>query len=105
MSNKNPQGSAKRGIVEFLSSKAELPSDILTGDFKIEMRGRNTVFIQGCRRILKYSPCIMVMAVKNFAVEIIGERLVCSAYHDGTISIDGYIKTVNIDDGEEGGCR
>ncbi len=102
---KKHTGSRKqKGIVEFLSTKAELPSDILSGDFRIEMRGRNTLFIQGCRRILKYSPCLMEIAVKDLAVEVIGERLICSTYHDGTVSIDGYINTVNIHNGEEREC-
>ncbi len=98
--SKKHTGSSRKGIVEYLSVKAELPSDILTGDLRIEMRGRNLLFIQGCRRILNYSPCLMIMAVKDMSVEVAGERLICSTYHSGTVSIEGYIKSINIDDGE-----
>ena len=59
----------KRGFLEFLAVKAELPSDVLGSDFRIELRGRNTLFMQGCRRILKYSPDEMIMSARGFAVD------------------------------------
>ncbi|MBQ8408959.1 MAG: YabP/YqfC family sporulation protein [Clostridia bacterium] len=98
----NKKESEKRGILELLAVKTELPSDMLAGEFRIELRGRNTLFMQGCRRILKYSPEQMVMAAKGFTVSITGRRLICSTYHDGTVTVDGYISGVNFD-GEEGG--
>ena len=90
-----------RGIIEYLAIKAELPADALTGEFRIEMRGRNTLFMQGCRRILKYSPEEMIMAAKGFEVSIKGRRLVCSAYHGGTVTIEGLVEGVSLS-GEEG---
>lgn len=90
----NKKTREKRGIVEYLALKTELPADALTGDFRIELRGRNTLFMQGCRRIVKYSPEEMIMAAKGFEVSIKGQRLICSTYHDGTVTVDGYINSV-----------
>ena len=84
----------KRGFIEYLATKAELPSDALTGEFRIELRGRNTLFMQGCRRILKYSPEEMIMASKSFEVSIKGQRLVCSAYCGGAVTVDGAIEGI-----------
>ena len=99
-SEKNKKNKEKRGIVEYLALKTELPADTLSGNFRIEIRGRNTLFMQGCRRIIKYSPEEMIMAAKGFEVSIVGARLVCTTYHDGTVTVDGYIYGVNFDDGE-----
>lgn len=84
----------KRGFLEFLAVKAELPSDLLGGDLRIEIRGRNTLFMQGCRRILKYSPEEMIMSARGFDVIIDGERLICSTYHSGTVTVEGNVLAV-----------
>ena len=93
--NKEPK--EKRGFLEYLAVRTELPSDALAGDIRIEIRGRNTLFMQGCRRILKYSPEEMILAAKGLAVRIRGRRLICSTYHDGTVTIDGSIIGVDLD--------
>lgn len=88
----------KRGFLEFLAVKAELPSDVLGSDFRIELRGRNTLFMQGCRRILKYSPNEMIMSAHGFTVVIKGERLICSAYHSSTVTVEGNILSINFEE-------
>ena len=102
MNKKNDK--EKKGLLEFLAVKTALPSDALLGEMRIELRGRNTLFMQGCRRILKYSPEEMIMAAKGFSISVKGERLVCSTYHDGVVSIDGIISGVEFD-AENGGIR
>jgi sporulation protein YqfC len=87
-------------LFEYLSVKAELPSDALQGEFRLELMGRNLLFVMGCRRILEYSPCRITLAVKGFNIEVVGERLICSSYHDGTVGVEGRIDGVRCDDGE-----
>ena len=41
----------KRGFIEYLSVKAELPSDTLSGNLRIELRGKNSLFV-GLRYII-----------------------------------------------------
>ena len=94
MSNKSDK---KASIIEFLSVKASLPSDALTGDFRLEIRGRNSVIVCGCRRIQKYTPTEMVLSAKDFDVSVVGERLICTAYHEGAICIEGYVTDVKFD--------
>lgn len=89
--SKSKEKKKRRGLVEYLSVKAELPSDALVGETRIELRGRSCLFIQGCRRILKYSPCHMILEVKGDCVSVKGERLVCTSYHAGTVSVEGLI--------------
>ena len=102
MSKENNKNSGeRRGFVELLTQKTALPSDLIAGDFCLEIRGRGTLFMRGCRRILKYSPEEMIMAAKGFDVDIKGRRLVCTSYHDGTVTIDGMIVSVELVGGEE----
>ena len=94
----------KAGLIEILSQKTALPSDALTGDFRLEIRGRNSAIVCGCRKILKYEPQNVVLSAKGFNVAIFGERLICTAYHEGAVCIEGYIIGVQFDaDIESGG--
>ena len=95
MSNeKNKNSGDRRGFMEYLAIKTELPSDLLSGELRIEIRGRNTLLLHGCRRILKYSPEEMIMAVKGDRVSVRGRRLVCTTYHGGTVTLDGVVESV-----------
>ncbi len=99
--SKNEQKSRKRGIVEYLSLKAELPSDALAGEVRIELRGRNSLFLGGCRRIVKYSPELIVFRIKGGEVFIKGDALICTSYHSGTVGIEGRIGSVSFSEEEE----
>ncbi len=99
--SKSKEKESRRTLVEYLSVKAELSSDALVGEARIELRGRNLLFIQGCRRILKYSPRHMILEVKGDRVSVKGERLVCTSYHGGTVSVEGLVSFVGFGDEED----
>ena len=94
----------KASFIEFLSVKVSLPSDALAGDFRLEIRGRNSVIICGCRRIQKYTPTEIILSAKDFDVSIIGERLVCTAYHEGAVCLEGYVVGVRFDPDKKKGA-
>ena len=97
MSGEKKRSDKKERFIEFLSVKAALPSDALSGDFRLEIRGRNFAIVYGCRRILKYTPTQIILSSKGFSVGIDGERLSCSSYHEGAVCIEGYIKGIAFD--------
>ena len=99
MSKNNNEKSGKRGVIEYLTVKTELPSDILSGSFRLEIRGRNQMYLHGCRRIIKYSPDEMILSSADFSVIIRGCRLICSAYYGGTVCIEGMIDGFEFDEG------
>lgn len=99
--SKNKQKENRRGIVEYLSVKAELPSDALAGEVRIELRGKNSLFIGGCKRIITYSTRLIVLGIKGDVVSVKGERLICTSYHSGTVSIEGSILSVSFGNGGE----
>ena len=99
MNKKNNTEKRCGGIIEYLSIKAELPSDVLSGEMRIELRGRNTLFVHGCKRIIKYSAEEMILGMKNTELHIAGERLICTTYHSGVVTVEGFIKKISFDDG------
>ncbi len=98
--SKNKEKRRRIGIAEYLSVKAELPSDVLAGEVRIELRGRNLIFISGCRRIIKYSPENIILSIKGDDLSIFGDRLICTSYHGGTVSVEGHISGVSFEKGE-----
>ncbi len=98
--SKSQEKESRRGIAEYLSVKAELPSDALAGECRVELRGRNMLFVNGCRRILKYSSDEIVFAVRHDSVKILGERLACTSYHAGAVCVEGNIISVSFGGGE-----
>ena len=103
MSTDISQASKKNGLIEYLSVKTTLPSDLLSGGFRIEVRGRNSAICFGCRRIVKYTPDNIVLAAKDFTVGILGEGLICTSYHEGAICIEGFIRKIEFDPDNKNG--
>ncbi len=91
----------KRGLLELLAVRGELSPDSLAGETMIELRGKNQLFVGGCRRIITYSPTLIVLAVKGDALSVKGKRLICTSYYGGTVSIEGEIRSISFGEGEE----
>ena len=97
MSRDRSKSNKKSDLIEYLSVKVSLPSDILSGGFRLEVRGRNSAICFGCRRILKYTPKMIVVASRDFSIGVSGQRLDCTAYHEGAICIEGLIENIEFD--------
>ena len=100
MSDKE-QSRKKRGLREFICEKSGFAEDEIIGGFTLEMRGRGLLLISGCKRIEKYSPCLMAMRVGRDILFIRGSSLVCTSYHSGTVSVEGTIDSVGFSEDEE----
>lgn len=90
----------QKNPAHMFSRKLSLPSDALTGEIRIEMRGRNTLFVCGCRRIIKYSPEEIIFDTKDFCIVVDGSGLVCTTYHYGSVTVEGEICGINLVNGE-----
>ena len=103
MSKKCNGKGEKMGFIEYLSVKVGLPSDVLSGNVRVEICGRNQMYLHGCRRIIKYSAEEMILSTSAALVRVRGKRLICSAYYGGTVCIEGYIIGFNYEEetGEE----
>lgn len=69
----------------------------------IEIKGRHSVTVFGCDRILSYGTEEIILSVGDGAVTVSGEALVCVSYCAGCVSVEGRINGVQFRDGVEGG--
>lgn len=78
-------------VLSLIKDSISLPSDAVAGSFAVELRGRGSLTVEGCRRIIKYSTEEMILAANDFQVHIVGERLVCTVFHGGSITVEGRV--------------
>lgn len=93
---------AKRSLTEWVSTRFDIPADLVSGTGTVELRGRNNLTIRGCRRILKYSPTEMCFRMRGDCLTVRGKRLVCTSYLWGAVVIDGEVDSLSFDGGVTG---
>ncbi|MBE6559014.1 MAG: hypothetical protein E7661_08435 [Ruminococcaceae bacterium] len=85
---------AHRPVPEWLAVKLDFPPDVLSGGMRIELRGRHSMLVHGCRRILHYTSEEMRLALQNCVLCITGQRLVCHSFLAGAVGVDGLIQGI-----------
>ena len=90
-------------MLSLIRDSISLPTDAMAGSFAVELRGRETLTLEGCRRIIKYSTEEMILAANDFQVHIAGERLVCTTFHGGSVTVEGRVSGISFSDGKEEG--
>ena len=78
-------------IIERLVGGCDIPPELLSGGCFVELRGRNSITVRGCKRIVKYSTEVIVLKMKSDCMEITGKRLVCLTYTSGGVLIEGIV--------------
>ena len=91
----------KRTFLEYLAIKEDINTDIMTGDVYMELRGRNSLLVKGCRRILGYSPDSVVLDLKKDKLTVKGKRLICTSFYNRSVSVEGVIISVAFGGEEE----
>ncbi len=85
-----PTKKIRRPLPEWLSVCLDIPSDLADG-MRLDLRGRHTLTVHGCRRILHYGTDEIRLALPHCMLTISGERLVCTSYLAGAVGIEGQI--------------
>ena len=91
---------SRRSLTEWLAVKLDMPADALGGGVRLDLRGRNTLTVHGCTRILDYSPCEIRLLMGDCTLTVGGQRLICTSYLAGAVGIEGYICSVCFGDEE-----
>ena len=81
-------------IVERLVGNYDIPPELLHGGCFIEIRGRNSITVRGCRKIVRYSTEVIVLKMKCELIEIRGKRLTCLTYLSGAVAVEGLIDSL-----------
>ena len=91
----------RRSLTEWLAVKLDIPADLSGDGMRLDMRGRNTLLIHGCRKILDFNPCEVRLVLKDSTLTVKGKRLICTSYLVGAVGIEGFICGITFCDGEE----
>lgn len=95
-----PAPRVRRSLPEWLSVQLDVPSDLLDGGIRLDMRGRNCLTVHGCTRILHFSPEAVCLELGNCALTVRGHRLICTSYLAGAVGVEGCICCMEFSDGE-----
>ena len=92
---------AKPCFSERVSRALDIAPDILPGGTLIELRGRSAMTVRGSGRILCYTPRRICVELGGRVLSVCGRRLFCSAYHRGTLGVEGEILALSFCSFEE----
>ncbi len=79
---------------EKLRRALELDGDFTRHGYTIDVRGRSCATIRGAGKILIYTPERIRLGVRDGAIEISGEGLVCASYCAESVGIEGKISSI-----------
>ena len=69
-------------------------AELLFGGELVVLYGERRMTVQGCRRILAYSPTEIRLQLKTRQLRVTGGRLGCSAFSGGCTTLKGRIRSV-----------
>ncbi len=92
----------KAGLGEWLIKRLDMPPELLSGGMRVELRGREYLQVEGCRRILTYTPTLVRLRLCRCVLVIEGERLLCHSYLSGAVALEGFVNRLWFEEGE--GC-
>lgn len=91
---------AGRSLAEWLAVKLDVPSDVLEGGLRVHLRGRHSLTVHGCRRILDFTPEEIRLKLKDGVLCVRGCRLTCTAYLAGAVGVEGCIVSLQFEEEE-----
>lgn len=90
----------RRPFGEWLAVRLDIPADLLDGGIRLDMRGRNSLTVHGCTRIMDFSPCEVRLSLGDCTLTVSGQRLICTSYLAGAVGIEGCICGISFQDRE-----
>ena len=97
------QNKSKPPLSEWLAVHFDFPADLSSGGLRLDLRGRNSLTVYGCRRIVDFSPTEIRLAMGSCDLLVEGERLLCTSYLAGAVGIEGCICRMAFSEGEDVG--
>ncbi len=85
------ENKSRATLSEWMSVHLDIPADLGPDALRLDLRGRNTLTVHGCRRIVDFTPCSIRLALAGCELLVEGERLTCTSYLAGAVGIEGCI--------------
>ena len=77
-----------------MSAKYDIQPDMLVGGCHLELRGRSSLSVGGCRGIVEYSPVSILLRLRTGLFRVGGECLSCDSYTCGEVIISGRVDSM-----------
>ena len=77
-------------------------ADLLPAGELVVLYGERRMTVQGCRKILSYSPTEICLLLKKRRICVTGENLACSSFSGGCTTLQGRIRRVEYQNLEKG---
>ena len=100
MKEKDRDGAVRRTVRDKIRHGLEL-DDVLCASDMLEVRGRETLTVRGCRKILLYTAREIRLRLCEYVLVIKGEGLYCASYYAGAVRVDGEISSLEFETKEE----
>ena len=97
-SKKKPTSDKRAVLPEWMVKRLDFPPEILRGGMRIELRGRESLLVEGCRQILLYTPTIVKLQMRGCCLVIEGERLLCHSYLSGAVGLEGHLVSFHFEE-------
>ncbi len=88
----------ERGFASLMSEKFDFQPEVLFGGCHLELRGRSSLAVGGCRGIVTYSPTLVILRLKDGFLRINGAELSCDSYTRGEVLISGRVDNMGFED-------
>ncbi len=88
----------KRKNVARDDSFSALTEDIFGDGPFVELRGRQQISVQGCKKILLCTDTEVVLRLRDTDLHLEGNALRCTTYFSGVVSVHGEISLLRFDE-------
>ena len=89
---------------EWLYRKLDIPVELLDGGVGLELRGRRSLAVHGCTRIMDFSPEEVRLALGMLILSVRGEGLLCTSFLSGDVGVEGIIHSLTLEEREGKEC-
>ena len=93
---------SKRELFSTIGRRLDIPREALPCGFGIILSGQSSMTVRGCRRILTYGREQIRLSLGKTVLAVGGERLLCTAFESGCVTVEGKILTVAFEERGEG---
>ena len=94
---KQKKTDTRQSLVEKINKRLDISPEALPGGTLVSISGRQSVRVEGRVKILLYSPGKIILSLGKETLQIVGERLLCSAYSGRDLTLEGYISSVSFE--------
>ena len=86
------------GLASHLSERYDIQPDMLFGGCHLELRGRSSLSVGGCRGIVEYSPDAVLLRLRGGLFRVCGSDLSCDSYTCGEVLISGRVDSMSFEE-------